>query len=219
MPLILRVVNPKNLKNLLCGYKNEAKVSNLDCFAIARNDAKCHGESKPVILKLKAEESLVERDPSLTLRMTDNFVAAVHFVRMTKKRQKAAFTLAEVLITLGIIGIVAAMTLPTLIGNYKKEQTISQLQKAYSTLNQAFRLSEAENESSIYWDTEKGIDFYFNEYWKPYLKIITYCKGSRVSKACAYDSGTPWKRANGRNDSYLILDDANRMPVMVAERV
>lgn len=35
--------------------------------------------------------------------------------------KKTAFTLAEVLITLGIIGIVAAMTLPTLIGNYKKK--------------------------------------------------------------------------------------------------
>lgn len=34
---------------------------------------------------------------------------------------RTAFTLAEVLITLGIIGIVAAMTLPSLIGNYQKK--------------------------------------------------------------------------------------------------
>ena len=44
---------------------------------------------------------------------------------------KKAFTLAEVLITLGIIGIVAAMTLPTLIGKYQKKQTVTQLKKAY----------------------------------------------------------------------------------------
>ena len=41
------------------------------------------------------------------------------------------FTLAEVLITLGIIGIVAAMTLPALVGKYKKQQTVAQLQKVY----------------------------------------------------------------------------------------
>ena len=133
------------------------------------------------------------------------------------KKSFTGFTLAEVLITLGVIGIVAAMTMPMLVSKYQKTQTISQLQKAYSVLNQAFRLSEAENESSVYWDTEKGIDFYFNQYWKPYLKIIYYCKGSRGSKGCAYDSGTPWKRANGRNDAYIALDDNSRMPVILAD--
>ena len=36
-----------------------------------------------------------------------------------------AFTLAEILITLGIIGVVAAMTIPTLITNYQKKQTVT----------------------------------------------------------------------------------------------
>lgn len=34
---------------------------------------------------------------------------------------KKAFTLAEVLITLGIIGVVAALTIPTLVNNYRKK--------------------------------------------------------------------------------------------------
>ena len=38
--------------------------------------------------------------------------------------RRAAFTLAEVLITLGIIGVVAAMTIPTLITSYKEKQTV-----------------------------------------------------------------------------------------------
>lgn len=42
---------------------------------------------------------------------------------------KKAFTMPEVLITLGIIGIVAAITLPALIGKYQKIQTINQLKK------------------------------------------------------------------------------------------
>lgn len=48
-----------------------------------------------------------------------------------------AFTLAEVLITLGIIGVVAAMTLPTLIQNYQKQVYVTQLKKAYSVLGNA----------------------------------------------------------------------------------
>ena len=53
--------------------------------------------------------------------------------------KRAAFTLAEVLITLGIIGVVAALTLPTVISNYKKQVTVPKLQKAYSTINNAFK--------------------------------------------------------------------------------
>lgn len=44
-------------------------------------------------------------------------------------KSKRAFTLAEVLITLGIIGVVAALTLPSVITNYQKKQTVEQLKK------------------------------------------------------------------------------------------
>ena len=53
----------------------------------------------------------------------------------TDLHKKAAFTLAEVLITLGIIGVVAAVTLPTLVANYQKTVWVNQLKKAYSVLN------------------------------------------------------------------------------------
>ena len=53
--------------------------------------------------------------------------------------KKSAFTLAEVLITLGIIGVVAAITLPTLIQNYQKQVWVNQLKKTYSTLNEGYK--------------------------------------------------------------------------------
>ena len=56
---------------------------------------------------------------------------------------KKAFTLAEVLITLGIIGIVAAMTIPVLIANTRSSQYRSRFKKTVSTLSQAARLSES----------------------------------------------------------------------------
>lgn len=53
------------------------------------------------------------------------------------------FTLAEVLITLGIIGVVAALTIPTLVNNYQKKVYVTKLQKAISVLNNGFKLMMA----------------------------------------------------------------------------
>lgn len=57
---------------------------------------------------------------------------------------RSAFTLAEVLITLGIIGVVAAMTIPTLIANTNGAKYRSQFKKTLSTLSQAARMSQAQ---------------------------------------------------------------------------
>lgn len=59
-------------------------------------------------------------------------------------KQKHGFTLAEVLITLGIIGIVAAMTIPTLISNTNGAKFRSQFKKSISTLSQAGLMAKAQ---------------------------------------------------------------------------
>ena len=64
---------------------------------------------------------------------------------------KKGFTLAEVLITLGIIGVVAAMTLPSVVGNYKKKVTVTRLKKFYSTMQQVIQLSEKDYGDIAYW--------------------------------------------------------------------
>lgn len=84
-----------------------------------------------------------------------------------------AFTLAEVLITLGIIGVVAAMTLPALI---QKNNTIvveTRLEKFYSSINQAIKLSELKNGDKKYW-TQKDTDDFWNIYLQPYIKYLKY---------------------------------------------
>ncbi|CCY62705.1 putative General secretion pathway protein H [Clostridium sp. CAG:967] len=110
------------------------------------------------------------------------------------------FTLAEVLITLGIIGIVAAMTMPALIANSKKTEYSSKLKKFYSVMNQAILMSEQDNGEAGEWLKEGGIegdikdednnpDFgknsdvilkFVNQYLKPYLKIIQIEKSNRT---------------------------------------
>lgn len=62
-------------------------------------------------------------------------------------KSRKGFTLAEVLITLGVIGVVAAMTLPGLIQNNQEAELTSRAKKAYSQISQAIKLYEAENET------------------------------------------------------------------------
>lgn len=93
----------------------------------------------------------------------------------------SAFTLAEVLITLGIIGVVAAMTLPTLNGYYKKQEIVVRLKKFYSTLNNALLMSVADNGDMVYWEYPKQqnngeqMSEFVNKYLFPYFSGIKEC--------------------------------------------
>ena len=86
-----------------------------------------------------------------------------------------AFTLAEVLITLGIIGVVAAMTMPSLMQNYKRQQATARIKKFVSVINQA--LISAENDLGAREDwvigemnnSDSAYNF-LNTYIKPYIK-------------------------------------------------
>lgn len=100
---------------------------------------------------------------------------------------KKGFTLAEILITLGIIGIVAAITLPILINQYQKQVVLNRLKKTYSALAQAIVQSESENEEMIYWglsnmghmsswsEYKKLLEPYVKKYFIPYLNIGIDC--------------------------------------------
>jgi prepilin-type N-terminal cleavage/methylation domain-containing protein len=54
------------------------------------------------------------------------------------------FTLAEVLITLGIIGVIAAITIPNLISQYKKEAQVTALKKFYSEFSQVLQRTKTD---------------------------------------------------------------------------
>ena len=85
---------------------------------------------------------------------------------------KNGFTLAEILITIGIIGVVSAMTIPTLVTNYQKKQTAQRLKKSYAELQQAIKLSEAENDDVSGWNYSQDGDKFFDQYIAPYMKGI-----------------------------------------------
>ena len=73
------------------------------------------------------------------------------------KKSICAFTLAEVLIVLAIVGVVASLTIPTLINKYKEKQTVSALKKAFSTLGQVYKLAEAEYGNPATWGLKRMI--------------------------------------------------------------
>ena len=59
---------------------------------------------------------------------------------------KKAFTMSEVLMTLGIIGVVASLTLPTIVQGVQSKELQARLKTTYSELNQVSQKFYAEHE-------------------------------------------------------------------------
>ncbi len=103
---------------------------------------------------LNCHPELTECNPEF-INCHPEFISGFKSKRITKRfrtkfgmaNPKAAFTLAEVLITLGIIGVVAALTIPNLITSYKAHRLRSQFLKSYSTVQQVFKQMEADDVS------------------------------------------------------------------------
>ena len=132
---------------------------------------------------------------------------------------KKAFTLAEVLITLGIIGIVAAMTLPSLIANYQKKVTVNRLKQAYSMINHALLLAQKDYDEPKYWYSGTGLlhtgtsnaqtasKKWVETYFIPYLKGAKV-HGFKSLKEMGYK--TPYVALNGKpisNGNLTKLND------------
>ena len=106
-------------------------------------------------------------------------------VDLPPTKVKLAFTLAEVLITLGIIGIVAAMTIPTLMQKYYEKQTVTKLKETYSIISQALKLCGEENGYPEEWGItgrNKESTAIVAEKIMPFLKISLDC-GMNMEKS------------------------------------
>ncbi len=98
----------------------------------------------------------------------------------TEEMKKTGFTLAEVLITLAIIGVVAALTIPTVVRNYQKQQTVVRLKKTYNALQNAMNLAIADNGPTTGWEAvcsggSACADTFAKRYMIPYLKVAKNC--------------------------------------------
>jgi prepilin-type N-terminal cleavage/methylation domain-containing protein len=101
---------------------------------------------------------------------------------------KKGFTLAEVLITLAVIGVVAALTIPTVVQNYRKTQTVTQLKKVYSALANTTNLAIADYGPITQWEigemsNSEDAEKFANMYLIPYLKVSKNC-GTKTTEDC-----------------------------------
>ena len=94
-----------------------------------------------------------------------------------------AFTLAEVLITLGIIGVVAAMTIPMLVENGMQKARISMFKETASILNQATTSILAE-ESSFKGICETNNSNCIRDKFAQYIKTTKLCNGNNIYGEC-----------------------------------
>lgn len=90
-------------------------------------------------------------------------------------RNAFGFTLAETLITIGIIGVVATMTLPILHSKYEKMIIESGIKKTYSDIYNTIKRSKADNGSYEYWDYALPTKEFVDKYFSSYL-YLTECK-------------------------------------------
>lgn len=122
------------------------------------------------------------------------------------------FTLAEVLITLGIIGVVAAMTIPALLTKMDHDAKIGKLQKAISIMNQSTRMSIHDNGEYDGWDSTLSPRPYVEQYFAPYLKIVAWCD---TAQKCGYKEANPWNSQG----AYQIFNIAGRVPFVTIDGV
>ena len=141
----------------------------------------------------------------------NNFFDKVHSLFTSHFSLKsAAFTLAEVLVTLGIIGVVSAMTVPTLMQNYQRQSYVTQLHKTYNEFSQAIlRFQTDRNAVNL---TEAGLTSQevCNNLMTSYFKTTQTCENSLTP--CFADS---YKTLQGGtidfniNTSYVLASGAS----------
>ena len=126
------------------------------------------------------------------------------------------------LITLVIIGVVAALTIPNLMQKYTEQTTVKKLQKFYSNLSNAYNLAMKENGPANEWGLtgrdETSANKVYELLFKPYFKIAKNCGINNMGNCLAnvhykyLNNGTTANYATniaGHNDKYykIALDD------------
>ena len=104
-----------------------------------------------------------------------------------KLKTKFAFTLAEVLITLGIIGVVAALTIPMLISDIQMKHFKAGYKKIYSELNSVSK-SLIDEYGELYADVcpTQFDDVCLAKLFASKMKVDKFCNSSTVTQGCQH---------------------------------
>ena len=138
---------------------------------------------------------------------------------------KKAFSLAEILITLTIIGVIAVLVIPNLLKNYKKTEIEIQLKSTYSTLSNALKLAQIKHgskntmiEEALTNHGNKTVGEYFLEKnLEPHLKIVKSCKNENGKSCNLFPySIEPYRKDDIKNESFLGVYGRNGAQIQLA---
>lgn len=145
------------------------------------------------------------------------FCMLFNSVRKIKVNNKKnlAFTLAEVLITLGVIGVVSAMTIPTLVSNYRKRQLEVQIKGTYSSIQQAMKYAEDDGfaPDSILINNDDSLKQFFDNSLSQHMKFEQVIINKRPNEddevyKIYYPSGNLYGDIGGKNIRFTIAKGA-----------
>lgn len=135
--------------------------------------------------------------------------------------RKKAFTLAEVLITLGIIGVVAGMTIPILMQNIQDAQLKTAWKKDYSVISQAVQTVVSDNGGSLKDVCTESTGYCILSLLSEKLKVLKLCPNGQTKGICwhndniakNYGGGTDWVTKYNVAHTGIVLQDGTIMTV------
>ena len=240
----------RGVNNILDCHANQTRILSKEYSFVAgdyvrstaRNDVKRHTEDNSPKYRMVGEiyHCLTNVDKRLRNKcamtwnsdMEENNFTDKVFSRFTShfSLKSAAFTLAEVLVTLGIIGVVSAMTVPTLMQNYQRQSYVTQLHKVYNELSQALLRYQTDKNAINFKEAGLSGSEAYTEFQKNYFKAVQDCgttqtpcfassykkmSGSSTNFKCKYGCMSLASGAaiggygNGTNGVYEIVVDVN----------
>ena len=143
---------------------------------------------------------------------------SVNKLKNLSPKRKIAFTLAEVLITLGVIGVVAAITMPMLITNINERVNSERQANIVYKITQAMEQMRAHGKLTRYSTTEAFVD----ELQK-YLKITKRCDADHIAECWPTDTviksdETEYNIADAKTGENLSLTtDTNNVGLILAD--
>ena len=109
------------------------------------------------------------------------------------------FTLAEVLITLSILGVVAAISIPNIIHHYKERVLVTQLKKAYAEVSNAVEIARVMNPNIVSFGGGN-----FRTYVAPFLNVKKDCSGNQTNCMPVNNYKAPYKHQS--NSAYCLCN-------------
>lgn len=142
-------------------------------------------KGQKTMTNIKVVENTKERQVNMNKEeKLSNITSTLTPLLKEERVKKAAFTLAETLITLTILGIIASITIPNLINSYNERQYVTKLKKEYATLSNALEAAVVENGPVTSWNFKNSNDYGNKEADIVLQKLIPYLN---VSQNCGWE--------------------------------